>query len=153
MVEYTNKKILIILITMQTRDANVYGGKNQKLIFPELSYVILGICFIVHNELGRFCREKQYCDALEEKLKKGGIQYKRERNIKSTGNRVDFEIDGKVILEVKAKPMITRDDYYQTQRYLQASDFKLGLLVNFHNQYLKPKRIVKIETDVRKRFL
>jgi len=39
------------------------------------------------------------------------------------------------------------------QRYLQTANLKLGLLVNFRNRYLKPVRIVKIETDARHKFV
>jgi replicative DNA helicase len=35
------------------------------LIFPELSYNIAGIGFKAQNTLGRFAKEKQYCDLLE----------------------------------------------------------------------------------------
>lgn len=58
------------------------------------------------------------------------------------GNKVDFLIDGKVIVELKAKRCITRDDYYQVQRYLRGADLRLGLLVNFRDRYLKPKRVL-----------
>jgi len=58
-----------------------------------------------------------------------------------------------MILELKTKPMILKEDYYQTQRYLQASDIKFALLVNFRNRYLKPIRVLKIETDARKKFI
>ncbi|MEK7077037.1 MAG: GxxExxY protein [Patescibacteria group bacterium] len=135
---------------MDTNDAN----KNQKkLICPELSYLITGICFDVHNKLGRFAREKQYCDELEKRLKEAGIIYKREYQIANTGNQVDFIIDDKIILEVKAKRLILKDDFYQLQRYLQSSQKKLGLIVNFRNRYLKPVRVLRIDTDARNRFM
>ena len=135
---------------MHTNDTN---KKNEKLIFPELSYTIVGICFDIHNKLGRYSREKQYSDLLEEKFKEIKIPYKREFTIEKTGNTVDFLLDDKIILELKAKSAISRDDYYQTQRYLQASNMKLALLVNFQNRYLKPIRIIKIDTDIKSKFL
>lgn len=130
-----------------------YTNKNNKLIYPELSYTLAGICFDVHNTLGRFCREKQYSDALEEILHSSKIIFERETRVGNTGNILDFKIENKIILEIKAKPLILKDDFNQLQRYLQITDCKLGLLVNFRNRYLKPIRIVKIETDVRKKFL
>ena len=132
---------------------NANAIKKNKLIYPELSYTLTGICFDVHNELGRYSREKQYGDLLEQKLKEAGIPYKREFKIKKTGNIVDFFIANKIILELKVKPLILKEDYYQAQRYLQASNIKLALLVNFRNRYLKPIRIIKIDTDVKSRFL
>ncbi len=32
--------------------------KKNNLIFPELSYVITGILFAVHNQIGQYAREK-----------------------------------------------------------------------------------------------
>lgn len=140
------------------RDANILmhandTNKNKKLIYPELSYIIAGICFEVHNQLGRYAREKQYGDLLEEKFKEIKIPYEREYRIGNTGNTVDFLVDNKIILELKVAPLILKEDYYQTQRYLQASDIKLALLVNFRNRYLKPIRIIKIETDAKNKFV
>lgn len=114
--------------------------------------MIVGICFDVHNELGRYCREKQYCDLLENKLILLKIPYRREYKVVGTGNIVDFVIDDKIVIEVKAKPLILKEDYYQTQRYLQILDKKLGLIINFRSRYLKPLRILKIETDAKKKF-
>ena len=118
-----------------------------------MSYKIVGILYQVHNQLGRFAREKQYCDLIEKLMIELKIPYIREYVFNDSGNRVDFLIDDKIILEVKAERMITKDDYHQIQRYLQSLDKKLGLMVNFHTHYLAPKRIVRIETDIRKKFL
>ncbi len=126
---------------MNANDTN----NTNKLIFPELSYSIIGICFSVHNDLGRYCREKQYCDAIEKRLKEIKIPYKREFCIGNTGDIVDFLIDNKIILEVKTKRLLTKEDYFQLQRYLQSANIKLGILINFRQVYLKPKRIVKID--------
>jgi GxxExxY protein len=123
---------------------------NKKVYYPELSYKICGIFFEVHNNLGRFRNEKQYADAIENLLKEKDINYFREKNLevsfageKNIRNRVDFIIEDKIIIELKAKTVITKEDYFQMQRYLQTSDKKLGMLVNFRQKYLSPKRVVK----------
>ena len=122
----------------------LFTGNSNKIIYPELSYVITGLCFEVQNEFGRFCRERQYCDALESKIKQKNIVYEREKLINegAGGNRVDFIVDGKIILEAKSVPYITKKDYFQIQRYFEATQLKLALIVNFRSKYLKPKRIV-----------
>ena len=121
--------------------------EKNKIIFPNLSYRITGILFSVHNELGRFCTERQYCDLLEYKLKENNINYIREKNINKNikGDKIDFCVDNKIIIECKAKKFITKEDYLAVQRYLQNSDKKLAMIVNFRHTYLKPKRIIKIE--------
>ncbi|MBI4159653.1 GxxExxY protein [Candidatus Wolfebacteria bacterium] len=57
-------------------------------------------------------------------------------------NWIDFIIDDKIVVDLKAKPFITRDDYYQMQRYLRLENLKLGLIINFQSKYLRPKRIL-----------
>lgn len=128
-----------------------YTNKT-KLIHPKLSYILTGIFFDIHNHLGRYSREKQYADVLEKRLQELKIPFKREFKILNTGNKVDFLIDEKIIVEIKAKRLILKEDYYQVQRYLQSSGVKLGLIVNFRNRYLKPIRIIKIDTPKRKKY-
>jgi GxxExxY protein len=122
--------------------------KMNKIIEKDLSYKIMGLCFKVHKKIGRFAREKQYSNELELLFKQESVNYNKEyeiRNIKATsakGNKVDFIVENKIIIDLKAKPFITKEDYYQMQRYLQAADFELGLIINFRAYKLVSKRIL-----------
>ncbi len=121
-----------------------YKKVGEKVIFPELSYTINGVLFSVHNDLGRFAREKQYGDLLEKRLKEINLLYKRELPISGSGNIADFVIEDKVLLEIKSTRFLTKDSYRQIQNYLQQTGLKLGFLVNFRSGYLKIVRIINI---------
>lgn len=122
---------------------------REKLIYGDITYVINGILFKVHNELGKYCNEKQYSDAIEKKLKDSGLIYEREKILLPSfegelkgRNRVDFLINNKIVLEIKAKSIVGREDYYQSRRYLEALKIKLALVVNFRSKELRIKRIL-----------
>ncbi len=122
---------------------------KSNIIYSDLSYKINGILFKTHNELGKYCNEKQYCDLIEEYLKESKINYEREKILpvsfkgETKGrNKIDFLVEDKIILEIKAKRITSREDYYQARRYLNALNKKMCLLVNFHSEYIKPKRIL-----------
>ncbi|MBI2121601.1 MAG: GxxExxY protein [Candidatus Sungbacteria bacterium] len=122
---------------------------GKEIIYPELLYELVGVLFAVHNELGRFRTERQYGDAIEKYLKEFHISFDREKILptsfdgeRSGHNKIDFIVDDKILLEIKAKRFITKDDYLQIKRYLVASRKRLAILVNFHRRYLSPQRIV-----------
>ncbi|MBI5079438.1 RIP metalloprotease RseP [Candidatus Wolfebacteria bacterium] len=118
---------------------------NTRIIEAELSYKLTGLFFQTQNQLGRFAREKQYGDVLENLLKESNIRYKRELPVSVENydsNKIDFFIDDKVILELKSKRFIDKSDYYQTKRYLDSMNLELGLIVNFREPHLKPKRVL-----------
>lgn len=119
--------------------------KKSHLFHPELSYTLVGICFEAHNEHGNYAREKQYGDFIQKKLDELKIPYKRELVVAGTGNTVDFLVDNKLVLEIKSKRIITKSDYEQVQRYLHATECRLGILVNFRERHIKPKRVVRID--------
>jgi len=121
----------------------------DKLLYADLTFKIRGVLFKTHNKLGSYCNEKQYADLIEESLKKENIHYEREKIIpkmfegeKVGRNKVDFIIGGRVILEIKTKRILTKEDYYQLKRYLVSLNKKLGILVNFRALYLNPRRIL-----------
>ncbi len=124
----------------------------EKIIFKELSYNIIGLLFKTHKELGKFRNEKQYADYFEKLLKDSEIHYVREYRFddQQYGKEkvrciCDFIVDKKIILEFKAKNFITKEDYYQVKRYLITLNLELGILVNFRQVRLSPKRILNSE--------
>ncbi|KKT74557.1 MAG: hypothetical protein UW71_C0019G0002 [Parcubacteria group bacterium GW2011_GWB1_44_7] len=123
--------------------------KNKNLLYPKLSYVLNGIFFKAHNDLGRFRNEKQYADAIERLLQDKKIEYVREYHLSKSfdgeaknRNIVDFLVESKIILEIKAKTMVSREDYYQLRRYLSSTNCELGIIVNFRRRQLVPKRVL-----------
>ena len=86
---------------------------------------------------------------LENLLREAKISFEREKPLPVSGlpnnftNKVDFDINGQVLIDLKAKPRIAREDYSQMKRYLDASGYELGLIVNFYQKYLKPVRILR----------
>ena len=127
---------------------------NNKIIYPELSFKINGILFKIGKQLNRFRNEKQYCDAIELALQNERIKYEREKILPPSfdgehegRNKIDFLIEEKIILEIKSKPFITKNDYYQVKRYLTSLNKKLAILVNMRYYYIKPIRVLNADTS------
>ena len=121
---------------------------ETKIIYKDLSYTLNGLFFKVHNDLGRFRNEKIYADYLEKLLIESNIKYARETSIEPSfegekvgRNRPDFIIEDKIIIDLKAKNMISKEDYFQMKRYLDSSKKRLGIIVNFRSIHIYPKRV------------
>ncbi len=126
----------------------------DNLLYKDLSYKINGLLFSVHNELGRYINEKQICDAIEGKFKQENLSYEREKTLppsfqgeREGRNRIDFIVEDTIIIEIKNKQILERQDFNQIMRYLNAENKKLGLLVNFGGKYLKIKRILNSNSN------
>lgn len=124
--------------------------KVEDLLYPQLSYTIMGLLFEIHNKLGTKYQEKHYQKAFETKLKKLKIPCQKEFEIKIDfeGEKlgdffIDFIVDNKIIVEFKKVWRITEDDIKQTLRYIEATDLKLAIVANFKHERLEYRRIVK----------
>ena len=120
-------------------------------LYQEESYKIRGAIFAVHRELGCGFLERVYQDALEYELRERGIPYEREKLIqvmykgKPLGEpyRADFVCYGKIIVELKAVEELQGIHRSQVVNYLKATGMKLGLLVNFGEEFADIERIVR----------
>jgi GxxExxY protein len=120
------------------------------LIYPELSYKIVGILFRVYNQVGGGYQERYYQRAIKREFFTNGIpfleQVKTEFIYKgrSIGRYyLDFVIDHKIVLELKTAPSFTRRDIMQVLNYLRQSNLKLGILASLNRNNLIYKRILK----------
>lgn len=112
---------------------------TQKVfLFPEESYIIRGACFNIYKIFRNTHKEIIYQKALETELKLAGLNVEREKQLpvyylnKKVGVYTpDLLINNSIIIELKAKPFIHKDDISQFWHYLKNSEFKLGFLINF----------------------
>jgi len=115
-----------------------------------LTAKIIEACYSVYNELGPGFIERIYMNALKIAFEKFKLQFIVEKeftvqyNNQNIGKfRVDFLIEDKVIVEIKAvegkMPKIFES---QVISYLKASGIKVGLLVNFGNRKCEVRRLM-----------
>lgn len=119
------------------------------IVQSDLSYKIVGILFDVHTKLGNRYQEKYYQRAIEESLKENKLRYKKELlvdinfNSKKIGRYfLDFLIEDKIILEIKAVPLLMPKDFTQVLSYLRSKNLELGILANFRPASLVYKRVL-----------
>lgn len=124
-----------------------YG--DEKFLYTDLTYKIIGILYDVHNKLGSGYQEKYYCRAINLALKKVKIPYKEQVffAIRFEGEKIghyfaDFIVDHKVILEIKVNPRIYPQDQKQLLGYLKESGLRLGILASFTKRKVIIKRYI-----------
>lgn len=130
---------------------NKFGLKRDDLIYPELTYIIIGILFDVWNAVGSNHKESFYQKAVARDFQETGLKFKQQLavKIKYKGEIIglyyfDFLIEDKVVLELKVRDYFSRKDISQLYSYLKAKNLKLGLVAHFAKTGVKIKRVVNI---------
>ncbi|MDB5148322.1 MAG: GxxExxY protein [Mucilaginibacter sp.] len=116
--------------------------------YKELTEKIIGAALRVHNTLGNGFQELIYQRALALELAKADLKFAQELEITiyydgvDIGKRrVDFFIEGLIMVEIKA--IISLEDVHlaQAMNYLEAYKMEIGLLINFGSKSLQFKRV------------
>lgn len=122
---------------------------SNKWLYQKETYQIRGACFWVWKEFGSAFKESVVDKALTEELKRRGLEVKDQKRInifyrdKKVGTYIPDKIINDIILiELKRKPFLTKQDKQQFWHYLKGSEYKLGLLINFGDEKLEIERIV-----------
>lgn len=121
-----------------------------ELIYKEEAFKIIGAAMEVHKELGCGFLEAVYQEAFKIEMQNQRIRYKREEEIEiyykecllDKKYRADFICFDKIIVELKALSELKSENEAQVLNYLKATNFKVGLLINFGSKSLQYKRFV-----------
>jgi GxxExxY protein len=123
---------------------------NTKYPDSELTGKIIGCAMEVHKTLGNGFQEVIYQRALSIEMKMQGLSFEREKELPlqykgfNIGTRrVDFFVEEKIMVEIKAVKELEDVHLAQAINYLEAYSMDIGLLINFGNISLQFKRVMK----------
>ena len=116
----------------------------------DITRKIIGAAMKVHSTLGNGFQEVIYQRALAIEIAKQGLSFQRELEMQiyydgqEIGTRrVDFLVEGKVMVELKALTALEDVHLAQAINYLEAYKLEVGLLLNFGAKSLEYRRLIK----------
>ena len=109
------------------------------LILKDEVYAVVGAAMEVQRVLGRGFLEGVYQDAMQLELTAQGVPFEAEKpiDVEYKGQCLthryyaDLVCFGQVIVELKALSRLSGNEEAQVLNYLKATDFKVGVLINF----------------------
>jgi GxxExxY protein len=119
------------------------------LKYKDITEKIIGAAMRVHAVLGNGFQEVIYQRALAIEMKYSNLSFEREYNMKifyrdkEIGERrVDFFVERKIMVELKAIIQLEEVHLAQAKNYLEAYNMEIGLLINFGSTSLQFKRLI-----------
>ena len=123
---------------------------DNKYKYSELTARIIGAAMEVHQVIGNGFQEVIYQRALAIELAKRNISFVREQEMELMykgyrigTRRVDFFVENKVMVEIKAVIQLEDVHLAQAINYLEAYNLEIGLLINFGSKSLVFKRLMR----------
>jgi len=117
--------------------------------YSDITAKIIGCAMNVHNTLGNGFQEVIYQRSLAIEMKNQGLVFERElemaicyQGIKVGTRRVDFLVEEKIMVELKAISKLEDIHLAQGINYLEAYGLEIGLLINFGSTKLDFKRLI-----------
>ena len=104
----------------------------------QITEKIIGAFYEVYNSLGYGFLEQVYEKVMVLELEQQGLMTACQQPIQVVYKgavvgeyRADLVVEGKVIVELKAVPVLTKNEECQLLNYLTSTDMEVGLLLNF----------------------
>jgi GxxExxY protein len=125
-----------------------YRENMSELKYKEITEKVIGAAMRVHSTLGNGFQEVIYQRAFEIELSEMAVLFEREfsmpvfyKNQQIGERRVDFLVDRKISVELKAIINLEAVHFAQARNYLEAYNLEIGLLINFGSVSLQFKRL------------
>ena len=122
---------------------------GQEYKYSDITRKIIGAAMKVHSTLGNGFQEVIYQRALAIEMAEQGLTFQRElemqiyyRAQEIGTRRVDFLVEDKVMVELKALTMLEDVHLAQAINYLEAYNLEIGLLINFGAKSLEYRRVI-----------
>jgi GxxExxY protein len=120
-------------------------GRKLELFEEQLTSQIIGAAIEVHKALGPGLLESVYQTCLSREMDLRGLKFEKEKGLPveykgialETGVRLDFLVQGTVVVELKSVDAIVKIHEAQLLTYLRLTGCKVGLLINFNVPVLK----------------
>lgn len=122
--------------------------EENSMKYEDITEKIIGCAMQVHSTLGNGFQEVIYQRALKIEMEINNLSFEREkempifyRDTHIGTRRVDFFVENKIMVELKA--IIELEDVHLAQalNYLEAYNMEVGLLINFGSKSLQFKRL------------
>ncbi len=114
----------------------------------EITGKIIGCAMKVHSSLGNGFQEVIYQRALAMELELANMPFSREHEMPIYYHgaligtrRVDFLVDGRISVELKAITVLENVHLAQAINYLEAYNLRIGLLINFGAVSIEVRRL------------
>ena len=121
----------------------------MSLLYADITEKIIGCAMKVHQKMKNGYPEIIYQKCLAIELKKIGLSFLQEADVaihyedQVVGRRrVDFLIENKIAVELKAVSDLTDGHLAQAINYLETNQLEVGLLINFGAKSLQFKRLI-----------
>ena len=136
---------------MNSLEHDIKDDKMDKMSQEEvnkLTHKIIGCAMEVHNQMGNGFQEVVYQRALSIEFNLNGINHQRElempleyKGYNVGTRRVDFFVEDKVMVEIKAIETLEGVHKAQAINYCEAYNIADGLLINFGAERLQYHRV------------
>lgn len=117
-------------------------------LYADITGRIIGAAMKIHRQFGNGFQEVIYQRCLEIEFESAGLQFEREKeqhifyeSVCVGTRRVDFLVEEKVLLEIKAVIDLDSIHLAQAINYLEAFNLEVGLLINFGATSLQYRRL------------
>jgi GxxExxY protein len=124
------------------------SDKKVQAPHENITYRIIGAAMAVHRRLGPGHKEDVYQRALEAEFEKVGLGFEAQKNIEVYDGEClvgyyipDFIVEEKVIVEIKVFATLHQKYLGQVITYLNCTGLAIGLLINFGERSLRPRRV------------